>query len=109
MTQLKPSQIKAYRERLLKEQGNVSALTGKPILLGTACLDHDHVTGQCRGVISRAENTVLGRVENGRRFGKDFDPIAFAKGLHAYLTKDHGDTLHPSHGRPKRRRPKTTK
>jgi hypothetical protein len=107
MTQLKTTQVKAFREELLRKQGGVSALTGLPIQEGKACLDHCHVTGRCRGVISRAENTALGKVENGFRYGREFDPIAFAKGLYEYLTKEQTLPLHPNHGKVRRRRRKT--
>ncbi len=59
--------------------------------------DHDHRTGQLRGVIHRSCNSVLGKVERGARYGKRFDPIAFAKGLHSYLTKAHVSEIYPSH------------
>ena len=110
---LKSSQIKAYREELLKQQGGRSAISGQIIQEGEAVLDHCHKTGLCRGVITRAENSVLGKVENGRRFGRSFDPVAFATGLHFYLTKEHPDVEHPLHGKVRTRkkaakaRPKT--
>jgi hypothetical protein len=95
MTELKASQIKAFREQMLKQQGGRSAISGQIIQEGEAVLDHDHHTGLVRGVITRAENSVLGKVENGRRYGKSFNPILFAKGLHAYLTAPQGP-MHPT-------------
>ena len=95
--QLKTSQIKAHRLALLEAQGGLSALSGLPIIEGEAVLDHCHRTGLVRGVITRAENSVLGKVERGKRYGKSFDAEAFASGLHQYLTKEHGDVLHPLH------------
>ena len=94
---LKSSQIKQFRIDLLAKQGGRSALSGQVILEGEAVLDHCHKTGLVRGVITRAENSVLGKVENGRRFGRSFDAVAFAKGLENYLTKIHDDVIHPVH------------
>lgn len=82
---------------LLTQQGGLSALSGQPIIEGEAVLDHCHTTGLVRGVITRAENSVLGKVERGRRYGKSFDAAAFASGLHQYITKHHGEVLHPLH------------
>ena len=97
---LKPSLLKKFRVDLLQKQGGLSALTGLPILEGEACLDHQHFgEGLVRGVISRAENTALGKIENGYRYGKSFDVLAFAKGLHWYLTEVETDVVHPLHGK----------
>lgn len=95
--QLKRSQVKTFREALMQKQGGLCALCGLPFQPGTAVLDHCHVTGHCRGVIHRACNSVLGKCENGRRYGKAFDVLAFAEGLHQYLTKEKTLPLHPSH------------
>ena len=99
LPRLKASEIKAFREELLKQQGGRSALSGQIINPGEAVTDHDHKTGQIRGVITRAENSVLGKVENGRRFGRSFDPVAFAAGLHLYLTREQHPFIHPTHGK----------
>jgi len=101
---LKTTEVKPLRERLLLEQGGRCALCGQLIDEGKAVLDHDHATGHCRGVLHRSCNSVLGKWERGRRYGKDFDPVHAAKGLFAYLTKPQTLPIHPSHGRVKRRR-----
>lgn len=95
--QLKRSHIKAFREALKEQQGNVCALCRQPFTPGTEVLDHNHLTGHIRGTIHRACNSVLGKVENGRRYGKNFDPVAFAAGLKDYLTQEETLPLHPSH------------
>ena len=102
--QLKPSQVKTFREALVKKQGGLCALCGLPFTPGTEVLDHDHLTGHVRGAIHRACNSTLGRVENGRRYGKSFDPVSFAKGLHTYLTMEQTLPLHPSHGKTRKRK-----
>ena len=101
---LKTTEVKPLRERLLTEQGGRCALCGQLIDEGKAVLDHDHATGHCRGVLHRSCNSVLGKWERGRRYGKDFDPVHAAKGLFAYLTKPQTHPIHPAHGKPKRRK-----
>lgn len=104
--QLKPSQLKAWRENRLKRNRNLCELCGLEVLPGQAVADHCHETGHLRGVIHRSCNATLGHVERGKRYGKNFSPTAFAMGLAAYLLKDKTLPLHPSHGKPKRRRRK---
>lgn len=102
--QLKAGHLKGWRETRLKQNDGRCELCAEPILPGQAVADHCHQSGHLRGVIHRACNSVLGKVENGRRYGRNFNPIAFAQGLHAYLTREKTLPLHPSHGKPKRKR-----
>lgn len=104
---LRPVDIKSYRTKVLEQQGHRCALCGDLIAPGQEVLDHDHVTGYVRGVLHRSCNCVLGRWENGRRFGKDFDPVKAAKGLHAYLTAPVTHPLHPAHGRTRAQKRRT--
>lgn len=53
-------EIKEFREKVLKENDNKCELSGEEVK--RPCLDHDHVSGQCRGVISQHFNTYEGRV-----------------------------------------------
>ena len=62
------------------------------------CVDHNHVSGMVRGVISMEGNTFLGRVENSfRRFGtsSELSLSEVLRNIADYL--DQGDTnyLHP--------------
>lgn len=63
-TRLTASQIKTYRETLLRVQGGKCALCREPIAAGEAVLDHDHKTGHCRAVLHRGCNAMLGHIEN---------------------------------------------
>jgi hypothetical protein len=102
---LKASQLKTHRENRVYKNHNLCELCGLPFGPGQAVLDHQHHgEGLVRGAIHRSCNTILGKLENGFRYGKGFDPIAFAAGVHKYLTKDHGDLVHPAHNRAKKRR-----
>ena len=97
---LKTTQVKAYREKMLAEQGGVCALTHYPLALGDAVLDHDHATGLVRGVIHRGANSLLGKLENNhKRYGVS-KPMLFAIGrnLEVYLTRSfESNPLHPTH------------
>lgn len=63
-TRLTASQIKTYRETLLRQQNGKCALCKEPIVAGEAVLDHDHKTGRCRAVLHRGCNAMLGHIEN---------------------------------------------
>lgn len=52
--------IKEYREYLIAKQDNLDPILKKKLY--RPCLDHDHTTGRCRGVISQCINTFEGRV-----------------------------------------------
>lgn len=58
------TEVKEVREKLLKEQKSLDALTGLPIPTGQAVLDHCHKTQYVRGVLHRQSNATLGKVEN---------------------------------------------
>ena len=97
---LKTTQVKAYREKMLAEQGGVCALTHYPLDPSDAVLDHDHATGLVRDVIHRGANSLLGKLENNhKRYGVS-KPMMFAIGrnLEAYLSRSfEANPLHPTH------------
>lgn len=61
---IKTSQIKPLTARILAEQGGVCPLCRQEIQDGMACLDHDHTTGEIRGVLCRNCNGMEGRIHN---------------------------------------------
>ena len=65
-------------EALLSFQGGVCALCGKPSVKKRLAVDHDHRTGEVRGLIHGWENTILGRIR---------DSLDWANNLVAYLTR----------------------
>lgn len=88
---LTATQLKAYREAKLREQGGRCALTHYPLSPADAVVDHCHVTGHIRGVIHRGANALLGKIENNhKRYGVSL-PMVYALGrnLEAYLSQDH--------------------
>ena len=101
--QLKPSELKDWRENRLKANCGNCDLCGNPCV--APCVDHAHdKEGRVRGVICRACNSVIAVIDKGTRYGKDFDKLAFAKGLYDYLTNTEVLPIHPSVGKPKKRR-----
>lgn len=64
---LKAKDVAKLRSKWLKKQGNRDALLGLSTNFPT--LDHDHITGYCRGVLDRDVNQFLGKVESAyKRF-----------------------------------------
>ncbi len=62
------------------------------------CVDHNHVSGMVRGVISMEGNTFLGRVENSfRRFGtsSELSLSEVLRNIADYLDQGDTDYLHP--------------
>lgn len=101
MRKLKASELAAWRAKTLVEQGNVCLLCGeKPTPKFPAVADHDHTTGQLRGVLCRGCNSAAGVIENFRaRYGltNTAEFSRFLTRLVPYLYKDHGDLMYPTH------------
>ena len=103
---LKTSEIKAYRENQLRNQGSICPLCLTKIEKNEATLDHCHVTGNVRHVLHRSCNGAEGRILSwaGRR-SKGSCPKTFLKNLIRYWEMDFQENpLHPKHGLPKKRR-----
>ena len=104
MRKLTRTMIRPYALKLLKEQGGICPLCGKPIdasIPKEMVLDHDHGTGQIRGVLHRSCNSAEGRVANaaGRWGAKSMDYqaiIPWLKGMVAYLEQTAKDVLYPT-------------
>ncbi len=101
MRRLKTTELASYRAKLVGEQGGKCAVCGEPFTLNNpAVLDHDHTTGQCRGALHRGCNSMAGVIENNapRYLLTNVARLAkFLGNLVAYLHKDHGDVLYPTH------------
>lgn len=59
-----PADVKAVREKLLKEQKGKCKLTGMDIPAGQGVCDHNHATQYVRGILHRQGNAALGKLEN---------------------------------------------
>jgi hypothetical protein len=65
MTQkLKASEIRAYRQQAVQDQGYKCPLCEQPLTQQDAVLDHRHSDGLIRQAIHRFCNTFLGKIEN---------------------------------------------
>jgi len=98
MKQLKKSEVKDYRESLLKEQNSICPLCKQHINKNDAALDHDHDSGLVRGVIHGTCNSLEGVIKS--RFTRSgvhklTDLLTYLANLITYLTKEHGNVLHP--------------
>ena len=99
MKRLKSNEIASYRNAKLKEQKGVCLLCEQPLDFKEATLDHDHVTGLCRGVIHRGCNSMLGKIENARSICKLTDDVALnnlLKNVESYLKRSL-NVLHYTH------------
>jgi hypothetical protein len=83
----------SWKARKVMEQGGVCPVSLKPFdpkNMKDAVIDHDHITGEIRGVLSRSANAVEGKVLSAvARWGgcgMDYDTVLpYLKRLIAYL------------------------
>ena len=99
MKKLKQSEIKSFREKMLKAQGGQDPITGLQIT--DAVLDHDHASGAIRCVLQREVNAFEGKVWNAykrfiRPLGASHEDVMIA--LIEYWSKDYSENpTHPKH------------
>jgi hypothetical protein len=72
---IKTSQIPQVKAALLKRQGNVCPICRNALSITGSCLDHDHYTGQIRGVLCRNCNGIEGKIKNLAVRGKRHSTI----------------------------------
>lgn len=92
--------MQPFRLQTLANQGNKCALCGQPLKLADAVLDHDHVTGECRGVLHRGCNSMLGKIENHRKLAKMTSAESLSNFLAGVLIYIHNARLgvaYPTH------------
>lgn len=103
MTQrLTAAALARYRTELLQQQNLTCALCGEVCTADEAVVDHDHKTGQIRGVLHRGCNAMLGHIENNRpRHRLTGIPrlTKFLSGVVPYLYRKRPDDtpLYPTH------------
>jgi hypothetical protein len=102
-------QVRSISLKILKEQGGVCAISGKPIDTSaksgasSMCLDHDHRSGLVRGVLSRGVNGAEGKVYNAvarwAGYGQhDVEGICqFLENMAMYLRKEPYPYIYPTH------------
>lgn len=95
MKYVKQSELKQFREDNCPSQCPIIEVSNPSWVV-----DHDHYSGQIRGVISSEGNTYLGRVENAfNRMSYTARKVGLPKMLHNiadYLTKKDTNILHPT-------------
>ena len=97
--------MRAHAARVLKEQGGVCPLCAKDIDLrikGEGVLDHDHDTGQIRGVLHRSCNAAEGKISNaaarwGAKSSAYSDIIPYLEALVTYLKRPASNFIYPMH------------
>lgn len=106
-TQLKTSDIPAYRAKILKEQNFQCAICKLNIKDASGVsLDHQHKTkkeiigtngaGLIRGVLCRNCNVFEGKIwNNSKRYGKFNNLSQFLRNLADYLDKENYPYIHP--------------
>lgn len=95
---LKQSEIKEYRERLLKEQKSICPLCNTRIAKHEATLDHDHETGKVRQVLHRSCNQSEGRILSWAKRSRSKDPKEFVRQLVKYWEVEYNrNPDHPQH------------
>lgn len=119
MRKISRSQLRAFSMGKLKtDQAGKCLLCQETIDLtvmgnasGYVC-DHDHITGEIRGVLCRgcngAEGKVFAAVSRWAKCGKDYEKsIAWLERLIEYLKKPGYGVLYPDHKTPEERQQKT--
>lgn len=95
--------LKTWREARLDVTGGKCELCGLPVRpTDPAVGDHDHKTGQMRGVLHRSCNALLGNIENNKaRYGlRDMTQLALMlRGVVPYIMLRRPDDtpLYPTH------------
>lgn len=109
MRKISRSQLKAWTMGHLKsKQGGLCALCKKPINLQVMgnksdyVADHDHDTGEIRGVLHRSCNAAEGKIANaagawGAKSMKYADILVFLKAVVGYLESDGTGIIYPDH------------
>lgn len=107
------SMMRTWAMRHLKEtQGGLCPLCGKPIdmtIKGEGVIDHDHDTGEIRGVLHRSCNAAEGKISNaaarwGAKSQKYADIILYLEAIVAYLKKPGTGMMYAMHKTPEEKK-----
>jgi Recombination endonuclease VII len=87
LRRLTKSELSGYRKRWTREQQGFCPLCERTMGEDTV-VDHDHRTGECRAVVCRWCNSILGKIENWAfRIGQGIDPLMYLTNVTNYLKK----------------------
>lgn len=113
MNKLPRSQMRSFAARHLKVvQQNLCPLCGKFIdinIKGEAVIDHDHDTGEIRGILHRSCNSAEGKIANaagkwGAKSMKYTDIVPFLKRVVTYLEQPGVGLIYPLHKTPEEKK-----
>lgn len=94
------SEIPVIRLRQWVKQDKLCPLCGFEIVKENTVLDHDHDSGECRAVLHRGCNAILGKLENARAINGLQEQQAWENWLSnvaEYIKSARMGVLHPSH------------
>lgn len=109
MHKLARTAMRSWVAKQLKvNQGGLCAICQKPIDLtikGEGVVDHDHDSGEIRGVLHRSCNAAEGKIANaagawGAKSMKYSDIVPYLELVIQYLRKPGTNTLYPMHKTP---------
>lgn len=112
MDKLKTTDVATFRLRVWQEQGERCAISGRKVAFKDAVLDHCHKTGECRGVLHRGVNSMLGKIENHRKLAQltsDADLHRMLTGVVRYLAQARLGVRYPTHRDDDEKRQRATK
>ncbi|AOJ69187.1 MULTISPECIES: endonuclease domain-containing protein [unclassified Burkholderia] len=95
MRRLSKTELTGYRKRWQREKPHCPLC--ERLMDDDTVVDHDHRTGECRAVVCRWCNAVLGKIENWAfRIGQGVDPLMFLRNVSVYLgpNAETGSVLH---------------
>lgn len=112
MRKLSRTQLRAWTLQQLGKQGGLCPVCGKPIdrtIPKEAVADHDHETGELRGVLHRSCNSSLGKIDHaagrwGAKSMKYEDIVPFLERVIAYYKQPGLGVMYPTHKTPEEQR-----
>lgn len=113
MPKLSRTMMRSWAARHLQtKQGGLCPLCRKPIdmtVKGEGVIDHDHDSGEIRGILHRSCNAAEGKISNaasrwGAKSAKYADIIAYLTNVVAYLTMPGAGMIYPMHKTPDEKR-----
>ena len=107
MRKLKSTEVTPFKQRLYRKQEGICPLCLLPLPKEPSkyALDHDHVTGEVRGVLhmgcNKAEGNIFNAVGRWGKVGKDYDAvIPYLERLLAYYQAPRSGVIYHLHKSP---------
>lgn len=104
MRKLKRTDVLEFKRFLYKKQNGLCSLCGDklPTKMKDCALDHNHITGEVRGLLhmgcNRAEGIIFNAVAKWGKQGKDFDSIKlFLDNLSQYYHQEGAGVIYHLH------------